>query len=269
MKRIKTKNEKPISGIGVVQTGEKSFTIDLEYDDGKEKKFTFKFADLPETHPEGWMPKPGKEYWAKISANGQELQDIRPAKGTFELRSLGIAETSDGDYFIHLKEGTYGPYSQFIVNLEVQKGVNKGIVYPLYLPLTSGDKCRFEADDDGLFTVTGNPDKSKSVAMLFDFVEYAGLTDIDIEFPMDGDEPSEDLQDILDALNRPLRKQKRVFTGLVENGYVKSITELDEADEPEPEDAEPDEKPAKKSAKAEPEEEPEEKPKKRNKPNWD
>lgn len=273
MKTRKPKFEKPITGVGPVKVAERSFTIDLTYKDEKgreqEDKFTFKLADLPEELPDGWQPKSGKAYFASISADGGTLLNIRPAKGTFTVRCIDFSQ-KDGEYLVIARTGDYGPYSQFVPLLTVRDGDNEGIQYPLYLPYSSGDKARLVCGDGGLMEVVGDPEKSKAIASLFDFLEYTGVIEQDIEYPTDDDgEPNDDPQEVLDTLFRAVKKAKRDFTLLVENGYPKAMSEAEDVEtESEPDD-EPEEKPAKKSTKAtEPDEEVEEKPKKK-KPNWD
>lgn len=262
MKLTHTKSEKPISGLGTISVGNKTFTIDLTYKDSKgrekEGKFTFKHSELPEGLPEGYELKSGKEYFVNISSDESTLRDIRPASGSFRLRCTDFARTDDDDFFILLGEGDYGPYSKFIANLTVQSGPHKGVVYPLYLPLTSGDRHRFNPDDDGMIELTGNPEKSAAIRMLFNFATYSGLADLDLEFPMDGDEPDYDPQLLLDILCKAVKKQKQDFTGLVSKGYIEALAELDDdtVSDNEPESAEEAE---------------EEKPKKngKHKKNWD
>lgn len=264
MKFVRTKFEKPITGTGVVKVGEKTFTINLEYKDEKgnvqEDKFTFKLSDIPETLPDGWEPKSGKEYFVSVSADGGTLLNIRPAKGTFTVRCDNLSETKDGDYLLLQREGQYGPYSQFVPLLTVQDGPHKGIDYPIYLPYSSGDTARF-ANEDGLMAVVGNPEKSKPIAALFDWITYTGIADMEIPYPEDDDEPNDDPQEILGTLHKAVKKAKQKFTLLVENGYPKALSEIDEDDEP----AEKDE-----PAESEPADEVDEKPKdKKKKPKWD
>lgn len=231
MKLTKTKFEKPITGTGIVKVGEKSFTILLNFKDSKgeqEEKYTFKLADLPENLPDGWELKSGKSYFASISTDGSKLLGIRPAKGLFRVRCIDLSETKDGEYLVVERSGDYGPYSQFVPLLTVQTGPNKGIDYPIYLPYASGDTRRFAPGDDGLMEVRGNPEKSRPIAQLFEFVTYTGIADLDLEYPVDGDDPDDDPQSVLEVIHKAIRKQKQDFNILVENGYVKSMSELDD-----------------------------------------
>lgn len=268
MKTRKPKFEKPITGCGIVKVAEKSFTIDLTYKDEKgreqEDKFTFKLSDLPEDIPDGWQPKSGREYFASISNDGSTLLGIRPAKGTFTVRCISFSER-DGEYVVINRTGDYGPYSQFVPLLTVRKGEHEGINYPLYLPYSSGEKARLVCGDSGLMEVVGDPEKSRAIANLFDFLTYTGVIEEDIEYPTVDGEPDDDPQSVLDALFSAVKHAKRDFVLPVENGYPKSMAEAEDEGEPEPE-----EKPAKKHAQVtdEADKEPEEKPKKR-KPNWD
>lgn len=237
MKTRKSNFEKPLTGTGKVTIGEKTFTLNLTYKTGKDKsgdpiteteKFTFKKSELPDTLPDGWELSAGKDYFASVSADGSKLLNIRPAKGTFQVRCSSFSEKDEGDILLIVQEGQYGPYSQFVPLLTVQKGPHKGIQYPLYLPYGSDGKSRFVAGDDGNMEIVGNPDKSKGVAMLFDFLTYTGIIEREIEFPLDGDEPDDDPQSVLGTLLREIKKAKQDFLILVENGYPKSLTELEE-----------------------------------------
>lgn len=276
MKTNKSVYEKPISGCGVLKLGEKTFTIDLTYKDEKKRehdeKVTFKVSDLPDDLPDGWTLENGKEYFVTVSADFSTLLNIRPAKGTFLVRCIAFSEAKDdsGDYFINAKVGDFGPYTQFVPLLTVRKGRHEGIDYPLYLPYSSGNKMRLVCGDGGLMEVTGDPEKSKAIANLYDFLTYSGVIEQDIEYPTDDDgEPNDDPQEVLDVLFRAVKKAKRDFVLLVEGGYPKSMAEAEDNVVEEPAD-EPDEKPARKSraTTTTTDEEPEEKPKKK-KPVWD
>lgn len=261
MKTRKNTYEKPLSGTGKVKVGEKSFTIDLTYrvdkDKFEEEKFTFKLADLPDNLPDGWEIINGKEYFASVSADGSKLLNIRPAKGTYVVRCTNFSEKDEGDFLILTKDGQYGPYSQFVPLLTVQKGPNKGIDYPFYLPYASGDRTRLACGDGGLMEVVGDPEKSKPVAALYDFLTYTKVIEEEIEYPMDGDDPDDDPQAVLGVLLKSIRKAKADFLVLIENGYPKSLAEVEDDSVP---DTDPDEKVT--------EPEKEEKPAKKSKHNW-
>lgn len=265
MQKHTTSYDKPISGVATVTVGRKSFTISLTYKDSKDRTKTedleFGQDELPEDLPDGWQLKDGKKYFVAVSSDMDKLLTIRPAKGTYEFTCSGIAKTRNGeDFFVNERTGDYGPFAQFVANLMVTKGPDKGIIYPHYLPLSSGDRMRFVPENDGTMGIAGNPEKSRPIANLYDWVEKTGLDDPDSppKYPTDDDdEPSTDPQDILAVLDKEVRKRKRIFMGMVELGYIKSLGDAD--DDPDPDD---DETPATKrrSVKADENDEAEEKP---------
>lgn len=242
MKTRKTSFEKPLAGVGKVTLGEKTFTINLTYRTGKgdeteTEKLTFKYSDLPEGLPDGWELKTGKEYFASASHDGTKLLNIRPAKGTFQVRCVSFSENRNdsGDYLVVVRDGEYGKYSQFVPLLTVQKGPHTGIDFPIYLPYGSeGRTPRLGCDDNGLMTLDGDVTKSRGIALLQDFLIYTGVYEEDIQYPMDGDEPDYDPQAVLRVLHKAVKRAKQDFIVLVENGYPKSLAELE--DEPEPSD---------------------------------
>lgn len=255
MKSVKPKFERPITGVGVVKLGKSTFSVEVAYKNEKGKddseSFQFKMKDLPEDLPEGFELKNGKSYWFNIRADGSAINNIRPAKGVFKVKCVGMATKEDDrgneEFVVLEKKGDFGAYKQIVANLVVQEGDAAGTVFPQYLPFGSenskGDwTYRFAPDEDGNFTVVGNPDKSKNVAALFDFVQYTGLGDVELPFP-----DTEDEQDVLEVLHKAIRKQKKVFSLIVENGYTKSMTSAD--DDVEVEEVDEDEAPAPKKSK--------------------
>jgi len=243
MRFTKTTFEKPITGCGIAKVGEKSFSLNVSYKNEKgkfeEETFTFKKNDLPESLPEDFEIESGKKYFASISSDGKQLLNIRPAKGTFKVKCTEFSETKDGDILIIKKTGDYGVYYQFVPLLTVQSGNAKDIVYPVYLPLGSEDKPRFACGEDGTFEIKGDPEKSKAIQALYDFLTYTGVADMAVKYPMDGDEPNDDPQAVLGTLLKAIRKQNVTFTILVADGYVKAMAEdEDTITEDEPDDEE-------------------------------
>lgn len=257
MRNRKPESNKPRNGVGKVALGEKSFTLSLTFKNKEgevidQDKFTFKYTDLPEDIPDEWEMKSGKEYLATISADGSKLIAIRPAKGSFVFVSRDFARNDEGDFKILEKEGQWGPYLEFIPLLTVDEGPNKGINYPLYLILGNKDKLKLTHGENDLMETT-LPDKPKGNAAMFrDYLEYTKVYEEDIPYPMDGDEPDDDPQAILTALLKVVKKQKARFQGMVENGYPKSLAEVEDETEPESEQEKAEvaeEKPAKKNGK--------------------
>jgi len=272
--------DKPITGCGIAKVGEKSFTLALSYKNAKgkveEDTFSFKKNDLPDTLPEQFEIESGKKYFASITTDGKQLLNIRPAKGTFKVKCVKFSETKDGDILVVKRNGDYGEYFQFVPLVTVQSGNAKGIDFPTYLPLGSDGKPRLTYNDDGLMVVMGDPDKSKAIQALYDFLTYTGVADVDINYPVDGDSPDDDPQAVLGTLFKAIRKQNKVFTILVADGYVKAMAEDEDVMEDEDGDEEEEVKP-KAKAKSSPkneileEEDDEEKPivKAKRKPKFD
>lgn len=268
--------EKPITGCGTAKVGEKSFTLNLSYKDAKgkieEETFSFKKTDLPESLPENFEIESGKKYFASITTDGKKLMNIRPAKGTFKVKCTGFSETKDGDILVVKRNGDWGEYFQFVPLVTVQSGNAKGIEYPIYLPLGSEGKPRLTYNDDGLMVVVGDPDKSKSIQALYDFLTYTGVVEVDINYPVDGDEPDNDPQAVLGTLFKAIKKQNKVFTVLIADGYVKAMAEDEdvvEDDEPDDDEVKPVKKAVKKVADEEEVVEDEPAPKAKRKPKFD
>lgn len=243
MKFTKPKFERPITGVGKAKVGTKSFSlVDLTFRDDKgntnEDTFSFKLSDLPEDLPDGFEIANGKDYFASITSTGDSLLNIRPAKGTFTVACSEFSETKDGDILVLERTGKFGTYHQFVPLLTVTKGAYKGINFPLYLPFGSDGKCRLVCGDTGLMEVVGNPDKSRGVSQLFDFLTFTGVADLNIKYPMDGDEPDNDPQAILNTLLKAVRKAGQEFTILADAGYVKAMAELDDVAVDDDDDAE-------------------------------
>jgi len=244
MKLTKQKFEKPVNGVGTVKLGRNSWSIEVLHrnDKGKEDttRFSFKLDDLPENLPEEFALKNGKAYFVSVRADGSAINQLRPAKGMFNMKCSGLAKDDDGNILVLERTGQYGKYWQFIAEMIVTSGENKGILYPLYLPLgdegKNGPRYRFVPDDDGNFTVVGNPDKSKNVAQLFDFITCTGLADVEIPFP-EGDPEDLDVQEVLEVIDKNVRKLKRTFQIIVENGYPTKLGDFNGDTEDEDEDA--------------------------------
>lgn len=243
MRFSKPKYQKPVTGVGVFKLGKNRFSVDVQFKDAKgnedSENFSFQLSDLPEDLPETFELKNGSSYFWNIRADGSAINSARPAKGMFSVVCTGIAKDDKDNFLVMEKLGQYGKYWQIVANLVVTDGNATDIVFPLYLPFAgtdsrSGDRFdRFVADDDGNFTIVGSPDKSKAVAQLFDFIEYAGLSDVEIPFP-----DSDDEQDVLAVFSKALRKGKHEFMIIVEKGYVKSMASINDDESDDDEDVE-------------------------------
>lgn len=240
MKFSKPKYQKPITGVGVFKLGKTSFSVDVQFKDAKgnddSENFSFKLSDLPEDLPESFDLRNGVSYFWNIRADGSAINNVRPAKGTFNVVCDGVTKDDKDNYQVIERTGDFGKYWQVVVNLRVVDGNAAGILFPCYLPFASEYKGerqeRFVDDGEGNLTIVGNPDKSRAIAQLFDLIEYAGLADTEIPFP-----DSEDEQDVLAVFSKALRKAKKKFMLIVEKGYIKSMASVDDTDE----DAEDDE----------------------------
>lgn len=232
MKFTKPKFEKPITGVGKAKVGTKSFSLAMSYKNEQggmeEDVFSFKLADLPKDLPDGFEVVNGKDYFASITSTGDALLNMRPAKGTFTVACSEFSETKDGDILVLERTGKFGTYHQFVPLLTVTKGAYKGTNFPLYLPFGSDGKCRLVCGETGLMEVVGNPDKSRGVAQLFDFLTFTGVADLNIKYPMDGDEQDDDPQAILNTLLKAVRRAGQEFTILADAGYIKAMAELDD-----------------------------------------
>lgn len=265
--------EKPTSGVGVVKLGKSTFSVDLEYSTGKNKKTgkyeydteTFKFnLDVLEELdflPEDFELKNGKSYFMSIKTGTEEILQLRPASGFYPVKFAGLAHSRDKDGDIDPHEilitegdGEYGKFWQFVAELEVTDGPNAGIKYPVYLPLASEDSKTGEPRykfymDDGKFVVMRGPKSGEKVKMLDDLIQLSGIAEY--SFKMDNDEEYE-VQDVLAMIEKAGKKMGNTFSMLVEKGYPKTLTadenaETDEIVEDVEEEVE--EKPVKKSVK--------------------
>jgi hypothetical protein len=246
-----------LTGVGTVALGKSTLSFDLEYKNDKGKMdsehFSFKHSDIPDDLPDGFKMKNGKEYWFNIRADGSQINNIRPASGTFKVHASGVAKDQEGKEFSVIeKTGDYGAYCQFVVDLEVLEGSNTGITYPLYLPLSNTNKgtvqLKFGPDDEGNLSPMGNPEKSANIRRLFDFIICSGLVDVTMPWK---DEYVDDVQLFLKAFDKAIRKLDVTFELKAKNGYpdyMGSIETEDEEVETE-EEVEDEPVPAKKSTK--------------------
>jgi hypothetical protein len=237
-KSFKVQSDKPIAGLFKCFTSGKTFTLqamvrnkDFQWtDDPKGRKFNFRASDLPENVSEGFRLKNGSKYHCRITED-EELLDIRPAVGSFIGRFKGLAENRDGGIFVDDKDGKYGPYSQFVAEIEVTKGPFKGIVYPKYIIFTSYDKKNKEVvplfgEDDGELTYG-------ATKQLEEFFEFSGLADPKVAVKYD-----DDLQELLTNISRKLGKLNNLFNFSVENGYPAALTSYEDWDDEDSDDEE-------------------------------
>jgi hypothetical protein len=226
-------SDKPISEVFQCLTSGKTFALkamkktkDFKWvEDRDGRTFNFRASDLPDNLSENFLIKNGAKYHARITED-EELLDIRPAIGNFKGRFTGLAEDRDGGVFVNEKDGKYGPYWQFVAEIEVVDGKFEGVIYPKYVIFTTYDKKSKECvplfgEDDGELTYG-------STAQLNEFFEFSGLADPKVSIAYD-----EDLQVLLTNISNKLRKVKNVFNFSVENGYPAAITAFEDWDEDE------------------------------------
>lgn len=239
MKFTKMKFEKPLSGCGVVTLGKSTFSFDLEHKDAKGNADTTHFSLghdlLPDDLPETFRLKNGKAYWFNIRADGSAINNVRPATGRFKVVCSGIAKNVEtGEFTVIEKGGDFGKYWQYVAELEVVEGPNKGIKYPLYLPLASENKktgepqLKYHADAEGNFSPMGDPDKSANIRRLFDWIICSGLVNITMVWK---EEYDSDSQPLLKALDKAVRKLSVEFEMVAKNGYPDYMASLEVEDD--------------------------------------
>lgn len=256
MKLKKNEFKKPLAGVGLVKLGKSSFTVELTYknESWKDETDTFQFKNdaIPESLQDVFGLKNNKSYFFNIRADGSAINDIRPAKGMFKAKCLGLHTNDDGEFVVIEKSGTYGKYWKFIADLQITSGEYKGIIFPLYLPLGSEDpksgeiNSKFRADDDGYIDLYGDPDKSMPFKMLLKFMICTGLMATNIRYPED-----DEMQSVLKAISKTIKKQDKSFSMSVAEGYPDALSELDEDEDTEvsQEDDDEDDVPVKKVSK--------------------
>lgn len=241
-KSFKVSGNKPNAGLFMCFTSGKTFTLqamkrtdDFKWvEDKRGEKYNFRASDLPENVGDNFLIKNGAKYHCRISEEGDELLDIRPAVGNFVGRFKGLAEDRDGGIFVNEKEGKWGKYMQFVAEIEVTEGKFKGVIYPKYVAFTSWDKKEQECvplfgDDDGELTYG-------ATKQLQEFFEFSGLADPEVGIKYD-----DDLQVLLTNISRKLAKLNNVFNFSVENGYPAAITAHEDWDEDDTDDEDVDE----------------------------
>jgi len=228
--------------LGKAVNGKNSFSFSGQRFDkeGKlveQKQFTFRSADLPDDLPDNFVVENGKNYLFRTTADGK-LDGIRRAAGTYEVRVRGFSTKDDGQYFVQEKQNEYGTSYSCVIDLlvisELKKGgasdTLSGVIYPFYLPLGNNRKMYLTVQD-GLLSFDGNIEKSKPAAKLYEFLMLTGLAEKDIRVGDDAD-----IQDILDAMEKALKRIKPILLMTAKNGYPETLSSIDDDDDKEKEE---------------------------------
>ena len=222
-KSYKVSSGKPLAGLMICYTGDKSFTLqEMKKNDNNKwvkdergAKHQFRRSDLPDTLSSKFVLKNGIPYHCRVSSDGEELLDIRPATGSFVGKFVGLATNNDGDIFTQEKDGKWGKYQSFVAEVEVTEEPFKGVRYPKYVIFTSWDKKAQECsplfmDDGEGYLAYGD---TKQLTELF---EFSGLADVNIKY-------SDDLMEMLGRISAKLAKSDSIFRFSVEKGYPQDL----------------------------------------------
>ena len=228
-----------MAGVAEISIGKRTLTFKFIDDKRNEEKkivgekFSVSFDDLPE-HLENVEFKAGALVFVATNDKNELLQ-LRPARGNHVMAFREFAKARDGDgYWTHQVDESWdgkpsGKAIKFSAELVILEGRWAGCVVPHYLFAGRYDKMLL-SEIGGSIGIRGNTEKGAAKELL-EFFTIAG-GEVDVKYPEDGD-----LTAILAALEKYLKKAKKRFGGILENGYIKrgGLYDLD-ADQEDDED---------------------------------
>lgn len=202
--RVKTSYDR-VKGIAKVQLG-KTGNIRVNFKDGP--VFTIN-ADNVQAEP----------VWAGVafcecSENGQIFFSMRPHKGLFKGRCIGISSSEDEIPAPAVKTGKFGEFMVFYSIFEITEGKYKGCKYPSQIPY------KF-VDADGVAALPGERGKSRYTDQLEDYMYITGAWETELEFS----------ENLLPEINRRIKNAGKTFMFSVKDGYVDQLIDAETEDE--------------------------------------